>query len=1150
MGKLVVFKERFIVQELDLPATEPAGGAIVFIGRNENNDICLPSLRVSKRHASVQVRGGRVFLTDLGSTNGTSVNGTPVEAYREVELFDGDAVEIAPYLVHCRLPERPRAAPRPAVAPDAAIAAAAAFGAAKTVYVPRGAEPPARAPAAEHEAAISDSVYAGDLVTVSLGAEVIRAHSLEAGDLRVGRGPGQHFDLGPGVPWGTIARLFRADGHYFLAVVADGARVSAAGRELVRASGPIEIYHEDVFTIDGFAFQALLPSQLGSADARAEASGLPREGVDAHIESIDFERIGATVGAEECTTEELVTAVSTDDLIDRALDEVAEDAAPRAPARPQPLGRKETAIAPARRVGSEPPPELPRPPEPAPRVAALLSAPKDETPYAPPPAVPAVGREDETAYAPPPVPSREEPERHTKVLTASERHRILAGEDEPSALAVPPPPAPAKKPPPPTVVVPAAGPAPTVAMPAAEPRADETAYAPPPPLAAPSGAPASTVVIPQEVALASAAAHAPPPPLAPSRAAGKRRGAPFALLGAALIVAAVAATFVFVPRARFWERPGPAPASAETGPRAAGALPSAAPAAPGPAAPAAATERPAAPPSETVVASAAAPGGRLPSSPSPRAAGKEPEATAEPAPAPRPAEPAAAHEPPSEPAPAAPTSGEPPAPSPGEPAATAPAPGPAPAAATTPPGSAPAPEPTPQPAVPAPEPSAAPAPPPGGAAPAAGSQPLAAEHPPVPAAPVPAEPVASVPPAPAPPAAPEPAASVPPPGEPAEQPVAPEPAALEPPPAASVPPPPASPAAPEPAAPVPAPPAEPAPAGPGGPPPASAAPAPVPPPPTAPAPAAGALGPPAGLVATGRGGEFRNARDGSIMVRVPSGEATIGDDKGSLDERPAHRTRLGEFFIGKTEVTMARYAAFLAHIRSTGDHSLCHPDEPREKDHRPALAEPWAQPFSWPDADPPAPPAGCEDLPVVLVDWFDAYAYCAWAGGSLPTEAQWERAASFDGDPSARRPYPWGAEWAAGRAQSVDVLAGKPIPDLGAWLEWHEAFAKLDPAERPRGRIARAGAFPDGASFLGALDLAGNVREWCLDYYDPRFYATRNASAPNPRCSMRPSAGPLRVTRGGDWASIAPWMRTTYRDNAPQPTRSDLIGFRLCIPVR
>ncbi|HVY62972.1 MAG TPA: FHA domain-containing protein, partial [Planctomycetota bacterium] len=80
MGKLIVAKERFVVQELELP---PGGGGpagpIIFVGRNESNDICLPSLRVSKRHASIQQRLGRLYLTDLGSTNGTYVNGTRVE---------------------------------------------------------------------------------------------------------------------------------------------------------------------------------------------------------------------------------------------------------------------------------------------------------------------------------------------------------------------------------------------------------------------------------------------------------------------------------------------------------------------------------------------------------------------------------------------------------------------------------------------------------------------------------------------------------------------------------------------------------------------------------------------------------------------------------------------------------------------------------------------------------------------------------------------------------------------------------------------------------------------------------------------------------------------------------------------------------------
>src|SRR5262245_23603986 len=99
MGKLVVAKDRFIVQELELPREGGPAGALAYIGRQETNDVCLPSLRVSKRHAQVERRGGRVYVTDLGSTNGTLVNGARIEPYREVEVYDDDVIEVSPYLV-------------------------------------------------------------------------------------------------------------------------------------------------------------------------------------------------------------------------------------------------------------------------------------------------------------------------------------------------------------------------------------------------------------------------------------------------------------------------------------------------------------------------------------------------------------------------------------------------------------------------------------------------------------------------------------------------------------------------------------------------------------------------------------------------------------------------------------------------------------------------------------------------------------------------------------------------------------------------------------------------------------------------------------------------------------------------------------------
>jgi formylglycine-generating enzyme required for sulfatase activity len=286
-----------------------------------------------------------------------------------------------------------------------------------------------------------------------------------------------------------------------------------------------------------------------------------------------------------------------------------------------------------------------------------------------------------------------------------------------------------------------------------------------------------------------------------------------------------------------------------------------------------------------------------------------------------------------------------------------------------------------------------------------------------------------------------------------------------------------------------------------------------------------------------------NARDGTALVRVPAGVCTIGDDGGEPDERPAHVVRIDEFWIGRTEVTQAQYARFLAHVRRSGGHdsAFCHPAEPAGKDHRPGKDEPWANAFRWAGDEPPA---GCADLPVVLVDWYDAFAYCRWAGGSLPTEAEWEKAASFD--PSgAKRRFPWGASYEPGRAQAVDVVAARAIPDEVTWGAWLREWRAIDPAARPRERVARVGSFPRGASALGILDLAGNVREWCLDRYLADYYA--KSPAENPLNDTAGPEGDVRVTRGGDWSLYPEWLRTTYRNYNEPLMRSDAIGFRLVV---
>jgi formylglycine-generating enzyme required for sulfatase activity len=224
--------------------------------------------------------------------------------------------------------------------------------------------------------------------------------------------------------------------------------------------------------------------------------------------------------------------------------------------------------------------------------------------------------------------------------------------------------------------------------------------------------------------------------------------------------------------------------------------------------------------------------------------------------------------------------------------------------------------------------------------------------------------------------------------------------------------------------------------------------------------------------------EFWRARDGAIVVRIPGGEFHMGtaEGEGEPPEHPRHVVRLRGFLIDKTEVTWGRYRRFAAR---TG---------------RPLPKSPvWGMP---------------EAFPVSTVTWDDARAYCAWAGGRLPTEAEWERAARGD---DARR-YPWGDEWDPARCTTRDG--------------------------GPHGPSAVA-TYPDCVSPWGVLDLAGGLWEWCADWFDEAYYARSPAEDPK-----GPDSGKQRVARGGSWISPAFSARSAYREGM-EPALADILhGFR------
>jgi iron(II)-dependent oxidoreductase len=157
------------------------------------------------------------------------------------------------------------------------------------------------------------------------------------------------------------------------------------------------------------------------------------------------------------------------------------------------------------------------------------------------------------------------------------------------------------------------------------------------------------------------------------------------------------------------------------------------------------------------------------------------------------------------------------------------------------------------------------------------------------------------------------------------------------------------------------------------------------------------------------------------------------------------------------------------------------------------------------------PKKGYGDHPVVEVSWYGAKAYAAWAGGRLPTEAEWEYAArSSDG-----HIYPWGNVFDCTRIN----IAGD-----------------CDSYER----TAPVGSFPDGASWVGALDMAGNVWEWVSTLYEAYPY-----DAADGRENL--DVDGLRVLRGGAFNDLTWLVRCAYRyDFTPGNWYANL-GFRVCV---
>jgi len=210
--------------------------------------------------------------------------------------------------------------------------------------------------------------------------------------------------------------------------------------------------------------------------------------------------------------------------------------------------------------------------------------------------------------------------------------------------------------------------------------------------------------------------------------------------------------------------------------------------------------------------------------------------------------------------------------------------------------------------------------------------------------------------------------------------------------------------------------------------------------------------------------------DAEEMVLIPAGEFRMGANDGIDGERVVHTVYVDAFSMDKHEVTNRRFARF---VRATGYRTE---SERIGGDLRPGVGLTWRHPFG-----PLDTLKGKGDWPVVYVTWNDAVAFCTWAGKRLPTEAEWEKAAR--GGLEAMK-YPWGNEAPEGRACfGLDFENGRPM---------------------------RVGSYEPNR--YGLFDMAGNVGEWCSDWYGKDYYKISPSRSP-----VGPPTGKYRVSRGGAW---------------------------------
>jgi formylglycine-generating enzyme required for sulfatase activity len=295
------------------------------------------------------------------------------------------------------------------------------------------------------------------------------------------------------------------------------------------------------------------------------------------------------------------------------------------------------------------------------------------------------------------------------------------------------------------------------------------------------------------------------------------------------------------------------------------------------------------------------------------------------------------------------------------------------------------------------------------------------------------------------------------------------------------------------------------------------------------------------------------------MVWIPGGPFSMGSHDDPEGNAPLHKVAVSGFWMDRTEVTNAQFEAF---VKATGykttaerpptdegvkkedvlpgrnvPFSICFKPVELPKGVHPREASPtWWQFVAGADWRHPEGPASSTkdrmNYPVVHISWHDAAAYCEWAGKRLPTEAEWECAAR-------------------GRLEKAEYCWGdEPQGFEGVWRAntYQGQFPAKDTGEDGYTGTAPVGSYPPNG--YGLSDMAGNVWEWCADWYSATYYTRspkNNPRGPEEGVAGRDSPLPARVRRGGSYLCADEYCgryRPASRDHSPPNDAASHTGFR------